>query len=106
MVETAGLSRVRRRPRPLKELDQAARAARLRLEREIYRPRLVRATSPVHAGSTRADRAGAAHSRRPRGSIENVLIRALIDEALAWRSTMRPKWSGPARGKQPYPIEI
>jgi hypothetical protein len=35
-----------------------------------------------------------------------VLIRELIDEALAFRRAMRPKSSGPARGKQPFPIEI
>ena len=33
---------MRRRPKPLRELDGRARAARLRLEQEIYRPRLVR----------------------------------------------------------------
>jgi hypothetical protein len=34
-------SRVRRRPKPVRELDRRARAARLRLEAEIFRPPLV-----------------------------------------------------------------
>ena len=42
MAEPVELSRVRRRPRPLRELDQRAKSARLQLERELYRPRLVR----------------------------------------------------------------
>ena len=42
MAEMRELSRVgRRRPRPLKQLDQTARRSRLALERELYRPRLV-----------------------------------------------------------------
>ena len=38
------------------------------------------------------------------------MIRELLDEALAWRSTMRPRTSGPmkpARPKRtPFPIDI
>jgi hypothetical protein len=43
VVEISELSRVsrRRRSKPLRELDQTARNARLKLEREIYREHLV-----------------------------------------------------------------
>jgi hypothetical protein len=34
-----------------------------------------------------------------------ALIRSLIDEGLAWRSTMRPESSGGARG-EPFPIKF
>jgi hypothetical protein len=41
VVDVLEISRVRRRPRPSKALDQTARTARLKLEREIFREPLI-----------------------------------------------------------------
>ena len=41
MFEVSELPRKKRRPRPLRELDQTARRTRLALEKQIYRPRLI-----------------------------------------------------------------
>jgi hypothetical protein len=76
----------------------------LRLEDQIFRPQLVRLglrvtqqqLERVDAGRRVADSRGVPS--------RCAMIRELIDEGLAWRSTMRPKSS--ARGKQPYPIDI
>jgi hypothetical protein len=110
MFKVPELPRVKRRPKPLRELDQTARRARLRLEEQIFRPRLVRLGLRVTTDQLqRVD----AERRIPdsRGVPSRcAMIRSLIDEGLAWRSTMRPKTSGPmkpARPKRaPFPISL
>jgi hypothetical protein len=100
------LSRVRRRPKPLRALDQTARRARLRLEQEIYRPQLIRLG--LRVTQEQLDRVDAERRIADARGVPSrcALFRELVDEALAWRSSMRPKSSGPARGKQPYPIDL
>ena len=99
MVGVSELSRVRRRPKPLRELDSRARIARLRLEAEIYRPQLIRLglrVTPQQLEQLDAER------RVPdcRGVPSRAaLFRALVDEALAFRRAGRPRTSGPARGE-------
>jgi hypothetical protein len=91
MSEIRELSRVRRRPRPLRELDGRARAARLRLEQEIYRPRLI----PLNLRVTPEQLARIDEERRIHDSrgvpSRSALFRELVDEALGWRSSVRPK---------------
>jgi hypothetical protein len=73
----------------------------LRLEREIYRPRLI----PLNLRFTETQLRRVDDERR----IVNVrgvpsraaMIRALVDDGLAWRSTMRPKSSGPMKPVRP-----
>jgi hypothetical protein len=83
------LSRKKRRPRPLRELDQTARRARLALEREIYRSPLVRLdlrVTPQQLEQLDAER------RIPdaRGvPTRAALFRELLDEGLAWRKASR-----------------
>jgi hypothetical protein len=95
------LSKKKRRPKPLRELDQRARIARLRLEQEIYRQPLVRLdlrVTPEQLERVDAER------RIPdsRGLPSRcAMIRSLIDEGLAWRSTMRPRTSGPMKPARP-----
>lgn len=85
------LSRIRRRPRPLKELDGRARAARLALEQEIYRPHLIRLGLRVTAEQlSRIDAERRIPDARGVPSMA-ALFRELVDEALAWRSSVRPK---------------
>jgi hypothetical protein len=36
----------------------------------------------------------------------NVVVRELLGEALGFRRAMRPRTSGPARGKQPFEIDL
>ena len=97
MFEAPELPRTKRRPRSLRELDQRARIARLRHEEQIFRPRLVRQNlrlTPEQLERVDAER------RVPdsRGVPSRcAMIRELKDEGLAWRSTMRPKSSGPGR---------
>jgi len=110
MSEVSELSRKkrRRRPRPLRELDSRARIARLRLEQEIYRPHLVRLDLRVTPEQLeRLDAERRIHDSRGVPT-RAAMFRALVDEGLAWRSTMRPKSSGPARAGRgaPFPFEI
>lgn len=107
MVEVSELSRMRRRPRPLRELDQRARRARLQVEREIYRPHLVRLDLRVTPEQLqRLDEERRVPDSRGVPS-RAALFRALVDEALAWRKVARPKSSGPGRARgAPFPIDI
>ena len=80
---------MKRRPRPSRALDSTARDARLRLEREIYRPRLI----PLNLRFTEDqlqqvddERRVAAHGPVPSRC---ALIRMLLSEALMWRRSMR-----------------
>ena len=97
---------MRRRPRPLKQLDQRTRIARLRLEPEIYRPPVV--TFSIRMTKAQLQRVDDERRTAAYGNIPSrcATIRMLVDEGLAYRRAMRPKSSGPARGKQPFPIEI
>jgi hypothetical protein len=95
---------VRRRPRPLKQLDQRARIARLRLEAEIYRP-------PVVTFSIRltVDQLAKIDAERRIPDSRGVpsrcaMVRALLDEGLAFRRAARPRSSGPGRG-EPFVFE-
>jgi hypothetical protein len=106
MSGASELSRVkrRRRPKPLRELDQTARRARVALEREIFRPRLVRLLLRVTPEQLqRLD-----EERRVPDSrgvpTRAALFRALVDEALAFRRAHREP-PGPARGV-PFPIDL
>ena len=102
MVEAQEFSRVRRRPRP----HHPPRLARLRLEAEIYRPRLVVVTlrlTPDQIAKIDAERRIPTSTGVPSRC---AVVRALVADGLAWRSIMRPKSRGPARGKQPFPIDI
>jgi hypothetical protein len=96
------LSRMRRRPKPLSELDGRARAARLRLEQEIFRPHLVRLelrVTPQQLERLDAER----RIEDSRGVPSRAAVfRELVDEALAFRKSARPKSSGPGRG-EPFP---
>jgi hypothetical protein len=96
------LSRMRRRPKPLRELDGRARAARLRLEAEIYRPHLVRLelrVTPEQLQRLDAERRIADARGVPSRA---ALFRELVDEALAFRRATRPKSSGPGHGEPLY----
>jgi hypothetical protein len=103
VVEMRELLRGRRRPRPLKQLDPRARLARLALEREIYRPRLVIVTlrltadqiEKIDAERRIATSAGGVPSRC-------AAVRALIDDGFALRKIARPK--EPPR-REPFPID-
>ena len=93
MAKISELSRVsrRRRPRPLSELDQTARRARLRLEAQIFRPRLV----PVLLRLP-PDQLQKIDDERRVAACGNIpsrcgLIRMLVSEALMWRRSMRPQ---------------
>jgi hypothetical protein len=98
MVEVSELSRMRRRPRPLRELDQRARRARLQLEQEIYRPHLVRLdlrVTPEQLQRLDEERRIADCRGVPSRA---ALFRALVDEALGFRRAMRPS-GGPGRAR-------
>jgi hypothetical protein len=104
MAETHEFSRVRRRSRP----HHPARLARLRLEAEIYRPRLVVVTlrlTPDQIAKIDAERRIPTSTGVPSRC---AVVRALVDEGMAWRKAMRPKSSGPARPARGmlFPIEI
>jgi hypothetical protein len=109
MSELSELSRKKRRRRlkPLRELDQRARRARLKLEQEIFRPHLIRLdlrVTPEQLARLDAERRVPDSRGVPSRA---VLFRALVDEALAWRSIMRPRTSGPGRARgAPFPIDI
>jgi hypothetical protein len=102
MFEVSELPRKKRRRRPLRELDQTARRARLELEREIFRPRLVGLFLRVTPQQLqRLD-----EERRVPDSrgvpTRAALFRALVDEALAWRKAARPK-EPPKPRRVPFP---
>ena len=63
VVEVKELSRVRRRPRPLKQLDQRARIARLALEAEIYRDPVATFSIRVTPANCSRSKMSAAHRR-------------------------------------------
>jgi hypothetical protein len=100
------LPRVKRRPKPLRELDQTARLARLRLEDQIFRPQLVRLglrvtqqqLERVDAGRRVADSRGVPS--------RCAMIRALVDEGLAWRRAARPKEPPRLVRGEPLPAEL
>jgi hypothetical protein len=99
MFEVPELSKMRRRPRPLKQLDPRARLARLRLEAELFRPHLVRQNirfEPSQLQAVDEERRLPAYGIVPSRA---ALIRQLIIEGLAWRKAMRPRTSGPAKGE-------
>lgn len=99
MTKVPELPRKRRRLPP-------ARLARLKLEREIFRPRLLRHNIRFEPGELQQiddERRVAAYGAVPSRS---AMIRQLINDGLLLRKSMRPKTSGPARGKQPYPINL
>jgi hypothetical protein len=105
MSKVTELSRVRRRPKPLRELDQRARVARLALEAQIYRPPLIRLglrVTPEQLQRLDAERRIADARGVPSRA---ALFRELVDEALSFRKASRPKSSGPGRG-EPYPIDL
>jgi hypothetical protein len=96
---------MRRRPKPLRELDGRARAARLRLEQEIFRPHLVRLelrVTPEQLARVDAER----RVEDARGvPSRSALFRELVDEALGFRRSMRPK-EPPRRPKdEPFFID-
>jgi hypothetical protein len=101
MAEYREFSRVRRRPRP----HHPARLARLKIEAEIYRPRLV----PVMLRLTAEQIAKIDAERRipsPTGVPSRcAVVRALIDEGFAFRLAARPRTSGRGRG-EPFPIDL
>jgi hypothetical protein len=89
---------------PLRELDGRARAARLRLEAEIYRPHLVRlelSVTPQQLEQLDAERRVPDSRGVPTRA---ALFRALVDEALAFRRAHRSP-PRPVRG-EPYPIDL
>lgn len=107
MVEISELSRVsrRRRPKPLRELDQTARKARLALEREIFRSPLI----PVLLRFTE-DQLQKIDDERRAPAYGNVPSRCatiwqLLDEALMFRRSMRPKKPARSRGV-PFEIDL
>jgi hypothetical protein len=103
MVDVLEISKVRRRHRPLKELDQTAREARVALEREIYRAPLVAVLlkfTPDQLQRIDDERRVAAYGNIPSRC---ATIRQLLDEALLWRKTMHPK---PPRRSKGAPFEI
>jgi hypothetical protein len=94
----------RRRPRPLRELDQTARRARIALEEQIFRPQLIRLdlrVTPEQLERIDAERRVADSRGVPSRC---ALFRELVDEALAFRRSMRPK--GPPRRPKGEPFEI
>jgi hypothetical protein len=96
---------MRRRPRPLRDLDPTARNARRRLEAELFRPPL----RPLNLRLTVDQLLRVDEERRVADSrgvpSRSALIRSLIDEGLAWRNAARPKSSGPAKG-EPFVISL
>jgi hypothetical protein len=105
VVEISELSRVRRRPRPWKELDRAARKARRALEREIYREPLIPILLRLPPGQLQRlddERRAPAYGNVPSRC---ATIRQLLDEALMGRKSMRPRPSRVPRGT-PYPIDV
>ena len=98
MVDILEISRVRRRPRPLKELDQGARQARLKLEREIFREPLISLLLKFTESQLQEiedERRTAAYGPVPSRA---ALIRQLINDGLLWRRSMRPKKPTRPRG--------
>jgi hypothetical protein len=86
----------------LRELDQTARRARVALEREIFRPRLVRLllrVTPQQLQRLDEERRVADSRGVPTRA---ALFRALVDEALAWRKAARPK-EPPKPKRVPFP---
>ena len=92
------LSRVKRRPKPLRELDQTARRARLRIEEQIFRPQLI--WLGLRVTPQQLERVDAERRIVDTRGIPSrcALIRELVDEALAFRRAMRPS-SGPGRAR-------
>jgi hypothetical protein len=91
MLEVPELPHTKRRPRPSKALDQTARRARLKLERDLFRERLIRhnirfAPDELQAidDERRVPSYGAVPSR-------SAMIRQLINDGLLLRKSMRPK---------------
>jgi hypothetical protein len=102
VVEILEISRVRRRPRPLKELDGRARAARLRVEKQIFREPLIPLLLKFPEDQLQQiedERRVAAYGAVPSRA---ALIRQLIVEGLMWRRSMRPK--SPPRAPKGVPF--
>jgi hypothetical protein len=102
MLRVPELPRMKRRPRPLRDLDQTARVARRKLEVDLFRERLVRHNirfAPDELQRIDDERRVAAYGAVPSRS---AMIRQLINDGLLLRKSMRPK-SPPRRPKgQPY----
>ena len=95
---------MRRRPRPPRDLDPSARNARRNIEAQIFRPPLV----PLLLRFT-PDQLQRLDDERRVAACGNIpsrcaTIRQLIDEALMWRRSMRPK--DPPRRPKGEPFEI
>ena len=100
MVEVPELSRTRRRPLP------PARRARLELEAQLYRPRLVRQN--IRFELDELQRIDDARRAPAYGSVPSraAMIRLLVSEGLLFRRLhgLPPKPKRPKR--VPYPIDI
>jgi hypothetical protein len=86
-------------------LDQAARKARLSLEREIFRPHLIPLLLKFPEEQLQQiedERRVAAYGAVPSRA---ALIRQLVSEALMFRRSMRPKKPPRSRGT-PFPISL
>lgn len=97
------LPRKKRRPRPLRELDGTARRARLRLEAQIYRPRLISVNLRLTPNQLQAlddERRVPAYGPVPSRC---AMIRLMIAELLMFRRAGRPP---PKPGKAPFPIKL
>ena len=98
MTEAPELSRTRRRPPP------SARLARLKLERDIFRPRLIRQNlqfEPSQLQQVDDERRVPAYGSVPSRA---AMIRMLIAEALMFRRANR---SPPPKPKRvPFEIDI
>ena len=91
MLRVPELPRMKRRPRPLRDLDQVARVARRKLEVDLFRPRLVRHNirfAPDELQAIDDERRVAAYGAVPSRS---AMIRQLINDGLLLRKSMRPK---------------
>jgi hypothetical protein len=80
-----------------------ARKTRLELERKLMRPRMrvmiLRLPGKMIAALD--------NERRlyPKIPARNAMVRELLDEAMAFRRSMRPRGSGSGRG-EPFPIDL
>ena len=102
MVEYRELSRIRRRSKP----HSPAWVARLKLEAEIYRPRLI----PVMLRLTAEQIAKIDAERRiptPNGVPSRcAVVRELVDEGFAFRLAARPKSPPRAPKGEPFHIDL
>lgn len=103
MPEISELPRKKRRPRPLRDLNSTARRARLQLEREIYRPRLIPVLlrfTPNQLQALDDERRVPAYGPVPSRC---AMIRLMIEESLMFRRAGRPP---PKPGRAPFPFKL